>query len=308
MFNPSKGTLKVAPANTCFTVYERNNKDLVEEEETVTTSSFEELRTQLTERFGSLKRRKDLRSQTANKVDIDASEASAFAAQAALAAAKGMEETKLEQDESNPLIPPHDATTTQPEKIYPFSGLLPENLWSHIPTKPLTHARGSTEQLAELFPGFVLARMDRLRTLPEQEQTQLARMLMYLTYLMLITRVRHHSKITTYLGCSQALADYFASTFSNDGVTSATAEQFSKTSVIKMKIYICILALKCNPSAALDENDLTVIASDLKTTVSELLPFFRAAGCNPARKTRCALSAPLKLPKLGDEFRGGRKE
>lgn len=235
-------------------------------------------------------------------MDIDSNEASAFAASAAMESVSAVAESKVSKlSDEHPLLPAFNALASTPEDIYPFSSMVPEDMWKHIPIKVLLESDKNQDELSQLFPAYVISRIEKLKTLDDSEKESYARHLMYFTYLMLLYRVRSSAEIRSYLGCSREMADYIAEHFGMSAYDKPSKDG-SNSVRIKIKVYLCILALTTSAGCALSASDLAAVCQDLRTTTSELIPFFKAVGCTVAKKERCALTTPLRLPKLGEGF------
>lgn len=125
-------------------------------------------------------------------------------------------------------------------------------------------------------------------------------MLMLFNFLMRMHRERSATNFGKGLGATLELTGYLQQTFTSfdRGQT-----QISRENKAKIICWLCILALKTSPGCIVEAEALAAIASDLKITVAELLPYFREVGCVTANREKCKLKAPLQLPELG----GGKK-
>lgn len=290
-----KNAVKVIATSPLFSVTERHVDDAKRElDPSIVEQDFDSTRSALTERFGSVKRRRELRSQEASKFDVDSHSGSAQAAQSALDSAAATVPTSEETDAERALLPPYDALTTDESKIYKFSDMVPTTLWRALPTKPLINPMQSREELSDMYPSFVIMNLDRIKTLEGEEQRQVSRLLMYFNFLMRMYREHRTDTLAYNIACDPELGEFLAQTF-----TGTSKGRITKEHKAKIIAHLCVIALNASDSCQVDGEEIQSIATDLKLTVSELLPYFRAVGCPNASKMRCKLVAPLKLPDVG---------
>ncbi len=334
IFRPGKPHVSLAPVSTCYSIHEIRKSEFTQPgDDTVTQSDFNTVRSQLTERFGSVKRRRELRSQELSKFNVDDDSSSSASAQAALDTAASVVQKEESQrgasanqdDMLRPLLPKFDRTATDPADIYNFADILPKALWSSVDPKDVedyakesmqihaavmanaaTGSKDSGEESKTTSPQnstYVHMRLARLATLKGKEREIEARMLILIHFLTGLYRTRHVERLGQNISCSPDVAEYILENFTShqQGNSAITDEHRAKALT-----YIAILALKTSTKCEVEEAALASLASQLRITVSSLVQYFREVGCTVAGKTRCRLTAPLKLPDLGGQ--GGKRK
>jgi hypothetical protein len=300
VYRAGRDSVRIVPAHGLFVMKEANNADAAGLDlTTIAGSDYATVRTQLTERFGSRKRRRELRSEQANAFDVNANKSAALAAQMAFESAAtlvpatdgnaGMHAARLEK------LPAFNADAETPEGIYAFSALLPESAWSALDHKAVLAPEESAEELRAIYPRFVLIHLKRAQEMARVDRDAaktLARQLVHLTYLLRLIRSRQGSQL-------RDLEDYTLAPHAvctHIGRTYFEGRKLTDGARAKLSCHIAVLSLLCSPLLSIDAAGLEALAQDQQTTVLKLLPFFAEVGCKNASRTRAALTAPLQLP------------
>lgn len=301
---------KVVAANGLFNMKQVNNSDIGGiDNETITESDFNSMRTELTERFGSRKRRRELRSIEANKFNINANESTLLAVQKAMGSAEAEAEKTLGENEEDgvafsrrAMLPSYDDTTDEVEEIYKFKDIIPKSMSSSLDFNALVAPQETPEELQSIYPKFVLLRRVRLSSLDDDEAKHQGRVLMLLTFLLRLFRLprRYLSDLANSILCPPQIADYIRTKFLHP-----TSQELSREYKAKVVCHAVVLALMGSTGFTLEQEALQALATDLKMMVSDLLPYLREVGCSTATKEKAKLSAPLRLPEVG---KGGAKK
>ncbi len=279
------------------------------DEETITASDFTLMRSELTERFGSLKRRRELRSVEANKFNINANESTLLAVSKAMSVAEAEaeklgltgNEDVLEQNR-RVMLPPFDSQTDEVENIYKVDEMIPRSVQSTLNHDELINPTESEEDSQNIYPKFVLYRRPRLGVLAQNEAKRQSRLLLFIAFLLRLYRLpkKYVSQLDESLMCSPEVAEFLRVTFMDPQSQSITREM--KTKIV---CYTLVAALLVSPGFTLEAEAIQYIASDLRITVSDLIPYLREVGCANASKEKAKLTAPLRLVKMGHG--GGKK-
>lgn len=302
VFRPGKNSAKVISANGLFVVKQTKFGDVSGlDTDTITDVDFNTMRTELTERFGSRKRRRELRSIENNKFNIDSDASSLLAVETAMETAAVLLPQNSADDvisSQTAVLPTYNADAKEPENIYPFTSFLPKNLWDNLDTKSLIKPTESKEELEFNYPSFVILRRSRFNNLAGEEAKMLARQLLMLTYILRLLRAKKPRNIAEMIKCPPAIGEYLKRTYMPHGE--------NKESKAKLMCHAVILALNSSTGLTLDAEALRCIAGDCQTTVSQLMPFFIQVGAK-AGKEKCKLTAPFKLPSLQPAGAGSRR-
>lgn len=295
--------IRIVPAAGLYVMKELNNKDAGGiDTVTINDLDYNTVRTQLTERFGSRKRRRELRSEQANAFDINANKAAALAAQLALESAAELSAAAPDSGIDGRLakLPAFDDKTENPEQIYAFSALLPAEAWDSLDHRSILAPTEDADSLRASLPSFVLSRMGtaqaHVRNGDKDAGKLLARKLLHLTFLVRLIRagkgVRGKS-VEEFTIAPPAVVHVLRKTYFDD---SGRMDQEARS---KLMCHTAVLTLLCSDRCAVEAEGLERLGKDLQLAVSKLLPFFQEVGCKNASKSKAALLAPLQLPALG---------
>lgn len=277
---------------------EEGESEEEEEEEKLLAGEYLMKRKLLVEAFGSRKRQRMIRSQIANAIQIDGDVSSQHALTHALTNSTATEEVIEEKVESVlEFLPPHNATTTEPGKIYEMRVLFDAELIRALEVKDMAKSHQSTSQQA----AFVKYALPRVPKNDKKKQKNVCRALLYLDYLLAFNKLdrNNKSKGLQHLGLipdiikAQLLGDFTVNLPKGGKIAEVHTSALNQ----KLLCWISVLAL-LGSSGAVDGEGLKILAADLKITVQKLLVYFKQVGCPSASKSKCVLTAPLKQPEL----------
>lgn len=292
---------------------------------------------ELVESFGSRKKKRKMRSDAANRVDITAHNSvgavaealqtsTRGAADAALAAAAEAEATGAAGDAGlerirQVMLPPRDPAAGEPSGSYPVHGLVPRDEWDDTDYKPFVRMAKKPSLIAREgadLPGFVRNRLQWLggpgsrdpETGDARDTRPAARCLAHLTYLVRFYAV-HLKAARGKAGAAVPLAEDLSAVGCPEHVSDRLVAWFAERQVggryklspllqNKLRCYICVLALHAS-DFAIDYAAVTEMARDLGITVSSCISFFREVGAKAHGKGKervVRLAAPLVLPAL----------
>jgi hypothetical protein len=291
VYREGKSSAKVITANGLFKMKQIKLADVDGiDTETVTDVDFNTMRTELTERFGARKRRRELRSIENNKFNVDSDKSSLLALETAMETASvQLPKAEPASDLLTALLPTHNAEATVPEDIYPLSSFIPRGLWDSLDHKSLIKPTESKEELEFNYPSFVIMRRSRFVNLQGDEAKNVARILLMLTYLLRMMRLKKVRNVAEMINCPAAVGEHLKRVYLPRGD--------DKQAKAKMTCHAVILAIIASTGCTLDNSALRCLAADCQTTVSQLLPFFYQVGAK-ATKEKARLVAPLKLPEI----------
>lgn len=303
--DPAHVTVKLLPVRTAAFAMTHSVKANESKQSVVSDNSSVDYATKrqlLVDEFGSKKRQRIVRSNQANRVNLD--EGSADRLLQTTVGSTNKVDT-LEFALTRTWVPPHDATASDPVEVYNLETMVGAEAWAaladsgkamiKLAKKPAALEKANLDAVVKHCCGL-------LPTLEKAQQKRTARAVAYLEQLLIFWKLPRKSKASG-LGesekISEEVAGHLLDTFTikqkkgqkiiNDSYNSA-----SEHKVMCWLAVSVLLASRCNVNKA----GLTSLASDLKVTVSKLNMYFKEVGCASASKTKAALTVPLKLPEL----------
>lgn len=258
----------------------------------------------LADTFGSKKKQKQLQSRAANQVTVE--ESSAAVLQHAIANVEKNEQLEeedvlLQQIHEN-ILPPHNPAAEHARNIYDLNSIIPERVWNSLDVKNLKKVVKKPAELAKEEANFSAFVFRRLRTLEDQLDQQIDHAVHILKYIQYVLMFRGLPKNAKRRGMEawecpqevkeQLLHDFTETTQQGEYMKTSFNSRMSE----KLLCWLSVLSLfACN--FTVDATDIDNLTKDLKFTSSDLLRYFREAGCSGG-KSQVRLTAPLSLPKL----------
>ncbi|KAG6816191.1 hypothetical protein H0H87_007860 [Tephrocybe sp. NHM501043] len=314
--NKRTSTLNVLPTAKSPYILTRTVKALknIPASAAPTQHDYKQARNALGETFGTKKAKASIRAQERNRVDVSAMEGVMDHLQQGIdKGAAGLmttEEAKEEADK-NRLIPPFDASATEPEDIYPLHSIIPEVEWKALSVSAFDQAAGPSERKALLPFGWskwVTSHVDSTYAdidSPKRRKKNL-KILLYIAALMAFRQALEHKKSISKDDLTAKLPSVPSVVV--DGLISRHAS--TSMTQTKLLTYMFALCLKVDNFAT----DTTQIAHDLHKSMAEINTLFKSLGCKigqlgdrersrlgiaekDATAKRAILSAPLVFPK-----------
>lgn len=264
----------------------------------------------LVEEFGSKKRQRMVRSNAANRINLEESIANKMFRQTTdtIDAGGGGEADKAMLAKSfefqRDWIPPHNASERDPAKVYNIEEILGADAWAALkePTKVLLKlAKKPSAVAAATLPEVVKVSLTTVAKLDKATQKIRGRSVCYLSNLLTFLQLGNRKKrdISEDEEVADDVQTQLLSAFTCRQTINGKKVQncFNERMQQKLMCYLAVVCLSCH-GQALDETVLNALAKDLKMTVSNLLKFFKEVGCASATTKRTNLSAPLVLQSL----------
>lgn len=285
------------------------------------------------EDFGSSKKRKVLKSQAANRVEIDhvvgAGEGSAVVDQvmkgesmsesnrkAVEASKKGdIDRNQAQEDAFEALrrnfLPPYNEIAVKPDKVYNAKEMAGENAWSKVYNK--VHACMHQEDVATAIEGclgnkdkaWVPCALKNANEISPDSNNAAHRYActILLNYLIKFYQANHRRRSisavddssTSHFGVPNEVATRWLQLFATE-VHSGSKVSYAMSKANKDKLIIHALILyMISQGPSMKIGDIRLIAEDMKVPVAECGNMLRLAGCTVTKKGT-VLSAVLKTP------------
>lgn len=343
VYDPASGRARLVPVPHLFRLRhhlsghkagEGSDGDEEEQEEATTAPGTYEERVlrkrELVETFGSRKKKRKMRSDAANEVDISAHGSVDAVAQALRTSATEREAAAGEDGDDAgmaamraKMLPPHNALAADAEEMYPVHGIVPEDVWESLDVKPLVRLARKPSLLdteeGEWLPAAVRDRVEWLggvggkdaATGKARDVRPAARGLLYLTYMLQFYILhmrggkgrgdgpRGVKDDLSAVGCEEFVAEHLVATFSEKS-GGGSRHMITPALQNKLRCYICVL-LMISSDFEIGVATVKGLAADLGITLTKCVGFFREVGAKmtgrgDARIVR--LRAPLALPRL----------
>lgn len=302
-----------------------NIKSEVEQSTEEKQQEYIQSRELLIETYGSKKRKRDLRSAAANKVTMNDSVNDVLnntLNQVHNTPVK--KEIKQENDNNSTtttptsessnnttgILPQHDSTTDDVDKIYDVYNIIGVSAWEALVAKVIIdacHKPSSNTHLTQ----FVSYRALQLTVYENDIKTMKikSKILLYIDKVIKFStmhpskkqyEVKHHKYLIPHAVQEQLLNDFcIVQQGETDALTGQQRINYIHNNTMKTKMYLYLVVLSliaCN--YVLQEQDIKLLAGDLKITIPTLITYAREVGCVNASKTTIQLKAPLTLPEL----------
>jgi len=291
-----------------------------------TASQFREARDALGETFGTKKAKANIRARERNRVDVGAMEGVMdFVMDGIDKGAIGLptQEEAKEAVNSNRLVPPFDASTTDPADVYPLHGIIPDAEWKSLSISALEQANSSKDKKALLFfkwsdwiNAHVMAKREQSHEVSKGRKKVL-KILLYISAMFAFRRFLQQNRKAiekdklheAMPSVPSIIIDSLTSRFTEIARDSTTHTPTSATET-NLLTHVFALCLKVDNFAT----DTTVLAHDLSMQVSKVNDLFKSLGCkiSPLSERDCArlglpssasgtkramLKAPVVFPK-----------
>ncbi|KAF5326627.1 hypothetical protein D9611_000864 [Ephemerocybe angulata] len=286
-------------------------------------TQFREAKTALGETFGTKKAKAAIRAAERNHVDIGAmTGVMDYVMESIQKGAEGLmtaDEAKTFADE-NRLIPPFDASATEPDDVYPLHGIIPEAEWKALSVSAFDAASNEKERLALLphrYSEYIKQELTRITSggmSPKQKRKNL-KLLQYISGMLAFRQVANKKDVDKERVYEKLqplptiIADSLLARFTEvpRGSTSHTSTSSTKTNLLA---HIFALCLKLDQFAT----DTEVLAKDLSMKTTDVNQLFKSLGCkvvklgdrervklglpdSTAETKRAILTAPVEFPK-----------
>ncbi|KAJ7153500.1 Rpa49 subunit specific to nuclear RNA polymerase I [Mycena crocata] len=283
-------------------------------------TEYFQARTALGETFGTKKAKAAIRARERNRVDVSAMEGVMDFVMAGIdKGAEGLmtlEEAK-ELADTNRVVPPFDATATEPADIYPLHGIIPEPEWKALPISAFYEA-GSAQARKELLPfrgsDWVNARIESTMEQADKEKKRNLKTLFYISCMMAFRRTteRKFSKEDLPAKLSSVPGPVLDSLLARFTECPRGSTEPRTTPALQLLLlsHIFALCLRVDNYAA----DHAVISRDLSMATEKTNMVFKSLGCKivklgerertrlglpdrVADEKRAVLTAPVQFPK-----------
>lgn len=255
----------------------------------------------LVETFGSTKRQRIVRSNQANRINLDEVEADRLLTNARSSIKSDPNERKWKLQRT--WLPPRDADTTDIASVYQLSTMVGDEAFTALsaPGKLLLKLAKKPSELAKsAHPDVVKGCVSMLLTLEKAQQKRAAKAVAYLDALLTFFALPRKGKIDALKETEipEAVQAHLLDTFTIT-VTKGSKTYRDHKGPMEKKL-MCWLAVGCllTHRYTMNKTALQTLAADLAVTVTKLQTFFKEVGCPKASKTKAVLVAPLSLPEL----------
>ncbi|THG97457.1 hypothetical protein EW145_g7611 [Phellinidium pouzarii] len=296
-------------------------KDLAPAPSTSATERIEQ-RNLLGEAFGSRKAQKAIRAAERNKVDVSAMASVTGHIQDSIEAntlslpTQGKQEAKAIAD-SNRNIPPYDLNATTPEDVYKLYEIIPEAEFEAIPIRNIL-AASSMEERMKYIPfnrsDWIRQHLNSIFSSPKPNKKEI-KIVLYIAFLLMFRicdpKLREKKELLQKrMGdVPIVIVDGIMARFT-ETLRGSTKIQFTTDNEVKLMTHMFALCLHLDNFAS----DTTLIAADLRETVTKINQFFKLLGCRieklgtmeisrlglsaaSAGNKRAVLRIPLEFPK-----------
>ncbi|KAF5314385.1 hypothetical protein D9619_011794 [Psilocybe cf. subviscida] len=320
--NTRTGVISVLPTPKTPHILSRTVKALksIPPSAAPTKAVYLEAKTTLGETFGTKKQKANIRAVERNRIDVSAMEGvMGYVMDGIEKGAVNLmtaEEAKATTDK-NRLIPPFDATTTDPSEIYPLHDIIPEAEWKALPVSPFDAAETNGEKIA-LLPyrksNWVNHHLKSIAESTSKSKKKI-KILLYISAMLAFrqaTFAKSLEKEKLYERLSAVPSTVVDSLLQRFAEVARGSSTFQSTSATKTSLltHIFALCLKLDDFAT----NTTVVAHDLSMPVTQVNDLFKSLGCKitklgererarlgqsdaSADDKRAVLSAPVEFPK-----------
>lgn len=256
---------------------------------------------QLVERFGSKKRKRDVKSRVANQVAV--SDVLAPLSQVLDAKHEAVEdEASVLQATKEAQLPPFDVSTTDVASIYPLGEIISDGEWEALSGTALMKAVSKSTSAPPAahpeFGRFILAAAGYAKSRDPSQFEYYCRVLTYLSSLITWKRMPdgRKAKGLAELACPASVRESIREKFLEKIIRNGKAVSVHTPGMAgRLLCYIVVVALTAC-SFRVSQELLDLLATDLGMKAADLLTYFRECGCDVIKNTGVVLKAPLTLP------------
>jgi hypothetical protein len=293
--------------------------------------SYAELQSNLVEQFGSKKRKSQLKSKAANKITLQ--EDISYVLHSALQSnnpnnvndnnQQYLTELVIEDEDDTIIqtkslvLPSFNLNTEDVDEIYPRSSIITPMEQDLLNGRHYVKLSKDPVELGIFFgkqaasnayiSEYVVSRIKSLNNIHNTEHAkQRGNLIDYLRCLLQFRSFDNKNKARQlkFLYSADPIKDKLLALFTTKQEQHYPCDSQGQ---IKLLAYICVTALLVAEEYRIVEEELNMLARDLKYEVTKLVAVFREVGCTIASKTRVQLTAPLTLPKLTRKKRKTKK-
>lgn len=326
IFDREKSSLSISPKPQFPYILTRTVKNLKSAPlSMVNSANYFEAKTALGEAFGTKKFQAALRARARKHIDIKAMEDVMDHLREGIDKGASNLLTKEEaqgEADVNRLIPPYDATTSNPEDIYPLHGIIPEAEWKALSVSAFDETSNFKERMA-LVPhkssDWIRAHITSVTGKSSNSQKRKLKIVVYIAAMFAFRKlmsfvrqgegIEKHEVVQRMSAVPTLIAESLLARFS-EVPRGATSHISTAGTELNLLSHVFALCLQVDGFAS----DTSVLAHDLSMTPRRVNQIFKSLGCkfrnlgeeerrklglsNSTSTTKFAvLSAPVSFPK-----------